>query len=73
MATIGRHTMYDSQQPKTAFAGWLRRGRGPWRVVAAGASYGECLAELLKVKCDRHADRLVLAAGRDPNQKARTR
>jgi hypothetical protein len=62
----------SDQQHKPVFVGWIREARGRWRAVSSGASYGEAWAELLMVKCDKHADRIVLPVQRNPNRE-RTR
>jgi hypothetical protein len=48
-----------------SFSGWIRRGRGPWRLHCRGASEAAVLRELLRY---RGCDKLVRRGDADPNK-----
>ena len=60
--------MHANTEP-SAFTGWHRpHARSPWWPVVRGDSEGACWASLLTEICG--GDKIVLAAGRDPNHRA---
>jgi hypothetical protein len=60
-------TTTNQSAPRSGFTGWLRRLGGRWRPVTLGQSYDEALVALLRVPSTGATDRVVLAAGEDPN------
>ena len=63
-----------STQPEDPFSGWLREDGGPWRRVVTGDDPGATLSRLLAVKVTgKNVERIVLSAGRSPNQGRQTR
>jgi hypothetical protein len=48
-----------------SFSGWIRRGRGPWRLLCRGASEQAVLRELLRYQ---GWDKLVRQGDADPNR-----
>jgi hypothetical protein len=48
-----------------SYSGWIRRGRGPWRLLCRGASEQAVLRELLRYE---GWNKLVRRGDADPNQ-----
>jgi hypothetical protein len=53
-----------------SFTGWIRRGRGPWRLFCRGASEQAVLEEMLR-RAPRGSDKLVRQGDSDPNRDGR--
>jgi hypothetical protein len=50
-----------------SFTGWIRRGRGPWRLFCRGASEQAVLAEMQR-RAPAGVDKLVRQGNSDPNR-----
>ncbi len=53
-----------------SFSGWIRRGRGPWRLFCRAATEQACLDRLLK-ESPVGTDKLVRQGDGDPNGEKR--
>jgi hypothetical protein len=69
----GGQTMNDpnADNPASAgpysFSGWIRRGRGPWRLLCRGASEQAVLRQLL-VRRYRDCEKRLLRGDGNPNR-----
>jgi hypothetical protein len=55
----------DNPAAAGPYSGWIRRGRGPWRLLCRGASEAAVLKELLRY---RDYDKRLLRGDSDPNR-----
>lgn len=55
-----------------SFSGWVRRGRGRWRLLCRAATEQACLGELLR-RAPGGTDKLVRQGNADPNEDEKRR